>query len=63
MLFSRALSLFPQTFDQLVPLEMRLLVAVVVLLLLRHTYGLICFVLGVPENWLVLLIKILAKRF
>jgi len=62
MLFSRALSLFPQTFDQLVPLEMRLLVVVVVLLLLRHTYGLICFVLGVPENWLALLIKIMTKR-
>ena len=52
----------PHAFDQLVPIETRFLVLVVALLLVRHTYWLICFILGIPENWIMLLIRFFARK-
>ena len=53
----------PQTFDQLVSIETRFLVFVVALLLVRHTHWLICFILGIPENWIMLLFRFFARKF
>jgi hypothetical protein len=55
--------LLPKTLDQLAPIETQLLIVVVLVLLFRHTHGIICSILGVPENWIVLLIKMMTKWF
>lgn len=55
--------MLPKPFEGLAPIESHLLFVVVLALLLRHTHGLLCAIFGVPENWFVLLVKLLAKRF
>jgi hypothetical protein len=39
------------------------LIVVVLVLLFRHTHGIICSILGVPENWIILLVKVITKWF
>ncbi len=55
--------MLPKPFSELAPIESHLLFVVVVVLLARHTHGLLCAILGVPENWLVLLVRQVARWF
>lgn len=63
MFLQQDVDLLPKTFDQVTSIETRLLVVVFVVLLVCHAHALICRILGVPENWIKLLIRMMATWF
>jgi hypothetical protein len=62
-MLTQGVDLLPRTLTQLAPMETQLLVVIVMVLLVRHAHGLLCSILGLPENWIMLLFKLLAKWF
>lgn len=56
------LELISKPFSELASIETHLLFVVILALLVRHTHGLLCTILGLPENWIVLLVRLLTRR-
>lgn len=63
MLLPQGVEILPQTLDQLAPFEMRLLIFVFVVLLVWHAHSLICRILGIPENLIKRLFKMVVTWF
>ena len=63
MLLPQSVDFLPQNRNQVIPIETKFFVYAVVALVVRQGHALICFILGVPENWIKLLLKIVMKRF
>jgi beta-galactosidase beta subunit len=55
--------LLPQTFAQVILFETRLAIAAFVVFLVYHTHSLMCRMLGVPENWIKLVVKKIKRWF
>lgn len=62
MFLSPDVGLLPATFGQVSLLETWLMIVAFVVFLVHHTHSFICRVLGVPENWMKLLFKLMIKR-
>jgi hypothetical protein len=52
----------PQDFSWIARVESPLLIIMFCAVLVRHTYSFLCWVFSIPQNWIVILFRLLVRK-